>query len=130
METMKSLIERATVRCGSRRELAKLLECSEANLSHAYAGRRFLTVSEVAKLSKVAGVDPCRLLALVAISREKSAEIREELEEAFFGLNTLGERVLSNTTSDGPRLSKYTLWRVQEARNTGRTGAGSPAYGH
>lgn len=93
MESVKAAIDEAVKETKTARRLASMLEMHEATLALVRSGKRGLTPEQCAALAEIIDYDPCKLLALCAIEREKDQAARERLRERFFQPGTRGGAV-------------------------------------
>jgi len=94
MEPVETLLARATVMCGTKRELARRIGISEQNLQGVIKGRQFLTPKQTIGLANMLDVSPLELLAQVTVAREKDPVERGRLMEGFLRRGTLGAVVM------------------------------------
>lgn len=81
MQELKTLIDKASEKCGSDTALAKRMGVDQPSISQMRAGKRTVTPETAAELADIAGEDPREAMVLAVLVRSKGTRREGVLRE-------------------------------------------------
>lgn len=99
MQELSTLIDKASVICGSDSALARRLGVHQPDVAQMRSGKRTITPETAAELADIVGSDPLQAMAAAVLARSVGTRRESTLKKILGGalaLNVIGLCLLSN----------------------------------